>query len=189
MGFIKELGRDTPCFKIPRLIKKPTDFSCSYKIILGRQGKVNLNANVSPSGEWDGIFSMFAAVVNFFLGCNMLGSVLQSQSMANPIQGCTSKRPKPDVKPTWAAAGSLWGLGRFLAWVSSNYFPINCGFVMWKSLETPASWDIFSIKMSQSFRGSAKMPPCVGMRGSCLCLGREESDPELFNTFEDGSWE
>jgi len=50
-------------------------------------------------------------------------------------------------------------------------------------------WDIFMIKMGKSFQGFVKMPPQVGMHGSCPCPVREELDPELFNTFEDRSWE
>ena len=126
MGFIKEQGYDTPCLKVPSLIKKNPDFCCSNRIILGRQGKVNLNTDGSPSGERDGIFSMFTDVVRFFLGCSVLGFVLQGQSTANPTHGNTSKCPKPDVKRTWAVAGSLREFECFLTWGSSKYFSINC---------------------------------------------------------------
>lgn len=60
---------------------------------------------------------------------------------------------------------------------------------MRKSLETAALWDNFSSKMSESFQGFAKMPPRVGMHGLSPCPAREESDPELLNTFEDKNWE
>lgn len=54
-----------------------------------------------------------------------------------------------------------------------------------KIIRDPSVVDNFSIKMSKSFQGFVKMPPRVGMPGSCPCPAREESDPELCNTFGD----
>ncbi|XP_010128322.1 PREDICTED: protein canopy homolog 1-like, partial [Chlamydotis macqueenii] len=52
----------------------------------------------------DEIFSLIAQEADYLAdklcseksGCNMLEFVLQGRSMANPIQGSTSKCPKPD---------------------------------------------------------------------------------------------
>ncbi|XP_010148060.1 PREDICTED: protein canopy homolog 1, partial [Eurypyga helias] len=62
----------------------------------------------------DEIFSLIAQEADYLAdklcseksGCNMLGFVFQGRSMANTIHGSTSEYPKPDVTPTWTAAGS-----------------------------------------------------------------------------------
>lgn len=147
---------------------------------------MNLKTNVGTSREKNGIFSVFISV----LLCNMLGSVLQGRSTAKPIHRSTSKCPKPDMKPTWAATGSSQEPGCFLGGFPETILKnsINCVYVVWQSSESPAWWDNFSIQMSQSFQGFAKMPSCMGMYELCPCPVREESDTELFNTFEDRNW-
>lgn len=130
MVFIKELGSDTPCFKIPSLIKKiKVDFSCSNKITWGRLGKMNLSTDTSPSGDRYGVFSLFTVVVKFCLG------YYARVCSPRPVHGQPHPQehqqvPKATCETQLGSSRFTRELRCFLTWVSSIYFSINCVYVM-----------------------------------------------------------
>lgn len=111
-GLLKNWAVTLLVLKYQVWLNPPSDFSCSNKITLGRQGKVNSNADVSPSGERDGIFSCVYWCSQFFFRVQCAGLCCPK-----PIHGQARLREHQQVPK--ASCETHLGSSRFTAraWV------------------------------------------------------------------------